>query len=107
MGVYVTGDIHGIPNRLSTNYFPEQKQFSGNKEENIVIILGDFGFVWNRTEESKQEKYWLNWLENKPFTTVFVDGNHECFPLLYNYPVNHLLYESVSHKGPGYWTAYQ
>ncbi len=87
MGVYVTGDIHGIPNRLSTNYFPEQKQFSGNKEENIVIILGDFGFVWNRTEESKQEKYWLNWLENKPFTTVFVDGNHECFPLLYNYPV--------------------
>lgn len=88
MSVWVTGDIHGNPVRLSTENFYEQKEFSGNKNENTVIILGDFGLIWNRNGEDKQEKYWLNWLENKPFTTVFVDGNHECFERLYGYPVS-------------------
>lgn len=87
MSIWVTGDIHGNPVRLSTENFYEQKEFSGNKDENTVIILGDFGLVWNREEENGNEKYWLNWLENKPFTTVFVDGNHENFDRLYFYPI--------------------
>ena len=88
LSVWVTGDIHGNPIRLSTENFYEQKEFSGNKNENTVIILGDFGLIWNRNGEDKQEKYWLDWLEDKSFTTVFVDGNHECFPRLYSYPVS-------------------
>ena len=87
MAVYVTGDIHGNPTRLSKDSFYEQKDFSGNNDENTVIILGDFGLVWKRDSESRQEKYWLDWLNQKPFTTVFVDGNHECFPRIYSYPV--------------------
>lgn len=86
MSVFVTGDIHGDPTRLNTTSFYEQKEFK-NKEENIVIILGDFGLVWNRGEENKNEKYWLEWLNNKPFTTVFVDGNHENHVRLAEYPV--------------------
>ena len=31
MAVYVTGDIHGNPTRLSKDNFYEQKDFSGNK----------------------------------------------------------------------------
>ena len=76
MAVYVTGDIHGEPSRLSKDNFYEQKDFSDNKDENIVIILGDFGLVWSR-EETKNEKYWLDWLNNKSFTTVFVDGKNK------------------------------
>ena len=87
MGVWITGDIHGNPSRLSTDSFYEQKEFSGNKDENVVIIAGDFGLVWSREEESKNEKYWLKWLESKPFTTVFVDGNHENHVRLAIYPV--------------------
>ena len=87
MSIWATGDIHGDPVRLSAENFCEQKGFSGNKNENTVIILGDFGLIWKRGEESKEEKYWLDWLERKPFTTVFVDGNHECFPRIYSYPV--------------------
>ena len=34
MACYVTGDIHGNPNRLSSNSFYEQKDFNGNKDEN-------------------------------------------------------------------------
>lgn len=86
MSVWVTGDIHADPSRLSTENFYQQKEFSGNQDENIVIILGDFGLVWNREQESKQERYWLNWLESKPFTTVFVDGNHENHIRLATYP---------------------
>ena len=85
MSIYITGDIHGDPVRLSTDNFYEQKEFSGHKDENVVIILGDFGLVWQR-EETSQEKYWLNWLENKPFTTVFVDGNHDNHLRLFTYP---------------------
>ena len=57
MSVWITGDIHGNPVRLSTDSFYEQKEFSGNKDENIVIILGDFGLVWSRDGENKNEKY--------------------------------------------------
>lgn len=87
MSVWITGDIHGNPTRLSTDSFYEQKEFSKNKDENIVIILGDFGLVWSRDEEGSNEGYWLNWLESKPFTTVFIDGNHENHTRLATYPV--------------------
>ena len=56
MSVWITGDIHGNPVRLSTDNCYEQKEFSGNKDENIVIICGDFGLVWNRDGENANEK---------------------------------------------------
>ena len=87
MGVYVTGDIHGDPTRLANHNFYEQKEFSKNKDENVVIICGDFGLIWSRDEESANEGYWLKWLEDKPFTTVFVDGNHENHERLATYLV--------------------
>ena len=83
------GAIFGNPERLGVHSFYEQKEFiknRENKDDNTVIILGDFGLVWNRDGESKQEKYWLDWLENKSFTTVFVDGNHSNHPQLFTYP---------------------
>lgn len=87
MSIWLTGDIHGNPVRFSSVNFYEQKEFSRNKDENIVIVLGDFGLIWNCNEESSNEGYWLDWLEEKPFTTCFIDGNHENFDRLYQYPV--------------------
>lgn len=81
--IYVTGDIHANPVRLSTDSFPEQKEMT---KDDYVIILGDFGLVWDK-EESKEEKYWLDWLESKPFTTLFISGNHENYDRLETYPV--------------------
>lgn len=76
--VYVTGDTHARFNeRFRTKAFPDQKEMT---RDDTVIILGDFGGVWSDSEE---EKYWLKWLNNKPFTTVFVDGNHENFDRYY------------------------
>ena len=42
MAVYVTGDIHGNPTRLSKDSFYEQKNFSGNKDENIKYDVSSF-----------------------------------------------------------------
>lgn len=84
--IFITGDTHGDVTRLSMDNFPEQKTFD-NQNKNFVIVCGDFGLVWDYKEENKSEKYWLNWLENKNFTTLFVDGNHEAFTRLYDYHV--------------------
>ena len=74
--IFVTGDTHGNFQRFGSKYFPEQKEMS---RSDYVIICGDFGGVWSDTPN---ERYWLDWLEDKPFTTLFVDGNHENFSLL-------------------------
>lgn len=79
--IYATGDTHGDFQRFTTKNFPEQKEMS---REDYVIICGDFGGVW---ADSPKEQYWLNWLEDKPFTTLLVDGNHENFDRLNALPV--------------------
>ena len=81
--IYITGDTH-IPidiGKLNTDRFPEQK--SMNKDD-FVIVCGDFGGVWNG---GKTDAYWQSWLNDKPWTTLFIDGNHENFVLLNQYPV--------------------
>ncbi len=81
--IFITGDTHAAFTRFSVNTFPEQKELT---KEDVVIILGDFGGVWSKHEEDAYEKYWLKWLDEKNFTTVFVDGNHENFDRLLTYP---------------------
>lgn len=82
--IYITGDCHQNYERFNMRNFPEQKEMT---KDDYVIICGDFGGVWNKGEESKQETMLMDWLDCKPFTTLFVDGNHENFDRLYSYPV--------------------
>ena len=82
--IYVTGDTHQNINikKLTIDFFPEQKFMTKN---DYVIICGDFGCVWNG---SNSDKYWQRWFDNKNFTTLFVDGNHENFNLIKQYPIS-------------------
>ena len=75
--IFITGDTHrqDILHRFNIENFPIQKEMTKN---DYVIILGDFG-IW---DNSKEENYILDWLDNKNFTTLFIDGNHENFSLL-------------------------
>ena len=80
--IYVTGDTHGgIDVKKLLDPQLEKKIGKGD----YLIICGDFGFIWNPSGESAKERSWLDWFEQKPWTTLFVDGNHECFPRLYQY----------------------
>jgi len=84
--VYVCGDTHGSHDvtKLTMDRWPEQKELTS---EDLLIVLGDFGFIW-KAEEDKEELYWMKWLLNKPYQVAFVDGNHEGFQRLNSYPVS-------------------
>lgn len=86
--IYVTGDIHGELGirRLGSRYWPLGKTLS---KEDILLIAGDFGLVFYG-KNNALEQYWLDWLEERPWTTVFIDGNHENFPELWSYPEKEL-----------------
>ena len=99
--IYITGDTHSDFSRFTEENFPIQSEMTKN---DYIIICGDFGGVWTFEEESRREKEALDWLNNKNFTTLFVDGNHENYTRLYNYPIEewkggkvHKIRESVLH----------
>ncbi len=104
--IFITGDTHGDVSRLSLENFPEQKEMT---KDDYVIILGDFGLIWDYKGENAHEKESLDWLESLPFTTLFIDGNHENFDRLNAYPtenwkggVIHRIRPSVIHLMRGY-----
>lgn len=80
--VYVTGDMHG-----------EFDRFTRRKRNNLpcpltkgdyVIVCGDFGLLWYK---SPQFEYDLEWLSKLPFTILWVQGNHENYNMIAEYPV--------------------
>ena len=81
--IWITGDCHSKFHKFNQASFPEQKEMC---RDDYVIICGDFGGIWALQGESKEEKYWLDWLEDKSYTTLFVDGNHENSNRLNAYP---------------------
>ena len=83
MSIYVTGDIHGRPDRLSAKFFENQKDMT---KDDAMVILGDFGLVFEQ-QESDLEKLFLDWLDQKNFTTVAVLGNHENYDRIEKLPV--------------------
>ena len=98
--IFITGDTHGEIDirKFNSRKFPEQKKLT---KSDFIIVAGDFGLIWDGSNECK---YWLNWLSEKSFTTLFIDGNHENFELLNSYPVInwkggkvHQITESVIH----------
>ena len=66
--VYITGDMHGCLERLY------DKSFRKLKSGDVLIVCGDFGYIWNG---DKTEKQVINYLATRRFVTAFVDGTHD------------------------------
>ena len=66
--VYVTGDMHGCLDRLY------DKEFRKLKKGDVLIVCGDFGFIF---DGSKTEKQVINFLATRKFVTAFVEGTHD------------------------------
>lgn len=94
--IYITGDIHGGLDirKLSSRRFKDQHRMS---KDDYLIICGDFGLVW---DDSKEEKYWKKWLSDKPFTTLWIDGNHENFDKLKEIPNKDMFGGAVKQIAP-------
>lgn len=80
MAIYLTGDTHGgiDSHKLRSKNFKEGTKLS---KSDFLIVLGDFG-IW----KDKKSQEFLNWLDNKNFTTLFVEGNHEDYNYLNSFP---------------------
>jgi predicted phosphodiesterase len=81
--IVIIGDTHGEATKLSNHSI---KASCEGEFPQYVIVAGDFGFLWTSIPDDT-EKYWLKWFDNKSWTTLFVDGNHESFFRLNNLPV--------------------
>lgn len=80
--IYLTGDVH-LPYDVSKlRYFKEQNNLTRN---DYVIVLGDFGLLWKK--DSDTYKQWLKWFNQRKYTLLWLDGNHENHELLNSYPV--------------------
>lgn len=81
--IYITGDTHG---GIDVRKLLNKTFINKATNQDYLIICGDFGFVWNYKKEKRKERKWLDWFDNQKYTTLFIDGNHECFPRLKEYP---------------------
>lgn len=75
--IFLAGDFHGeidLYDTLTKRNFPQQKELT---KDDYLIQLGDFGLVWDVNESKEKELKCVEWLNNKPFTTIVVLGNHE------------------------------
>lgn len=79
--IYITGDLHGFVDiaKLHKRDWPEGQKLTKN---DYLIICGDFGCLWYN---NGKDDILLEWLNNQPWTTLFIEGNHENYDLLRNY----------------------
>lgn len=75
--IYITGDVHGDYDNLLYRL-----KSLDIKNEDYVIVVGDFGFVWDDTTNTN-----IRLLATINASILFVDGNHENFSLLNSFPV--------------------
>ena len=76
--IYVTGDMHGDAARLEA---PAVRRL---KKGDTLLVCGDFGFIW---DGSAAEQKRLARIGKQKYTIAFLDGRHENFDLLAQYPV--------------------
>jgi len=79
--IYITGDTHGSAARLSRETMPYADRWT---KKDSLIVCGDFGFLFNG---GPKEELALRELSFRPYNILFVDGNHENFTLLKEYPI--------------------
>lgn len=80
--IYLTGDCHGSFSRFSRRE-RERLPYKFTTED-FLIICGDFGLLWAR---DRQFAYSLDWLSRLPFRILWVQGNHENYDMIAEYPL--------------------
>lgn len=78
--IYTFGDTHG--NHDIGKLFKGGIEF---KENDYIIICGDFGVIWNDTKDVRELSLESS-LNSLPCEVLFVDGNHENFNRIYALP---------------------
>lgn len=100
--IFVCGDTHGNYDVSKLIQFERKARVAGWNltKDDYVIVCGDFGLIWNykqtgiTIESNPHDTCWktdelalCEFYEKLPWTTLFVDGNHENFDRLETYKV--------------------
>ena len=92
MRLIITGDTHGDPVKrfravMDSIKANEDTEYTFTKND-LMAVVGDFGVIWgpDTPKQGRIENRILDELEAMPFTTVFIDGNHENFDRLLAFP---------------------
>lgn len=82
--IFVTGDTHGRTDiaKLEPRFWPLGQRLT---RDDFLVICGDFGAYW---DGGARDRAILDWYESYPWTTLWVDGNHENFDLIDALPVS-------------------
>ena len=90
--VFLSGDTHGeLDLDKVTEYFEDLTLYDDDlSKDDYLIILGDAGLLW---DGGAQDEAVQQTLKDLPVTVLWLDGNHENFDLLEDYP------EDIWHGG--------
>lgn len=80
--IYLTGDTHGDFRRFGNRLM--KRKGMNFSEKDYMIICGDFGLCW---EEDGAFTYGCEFFAGKPYTTLWVQGNHENYDMIKSFPV--------------------
>lgn len=79
--MFVASDIHGPLNLevLRPDNFPRP-----GKDGDFLLLCGDVGVVWDGAENDRKLAAWY---DAQPYSTLYIDGNHDNHELLSRFPV--------------------
>ncbi len=80
--IYITGDTHGEFTRFSNKRL--KKVGTELTEKDYVIICGDFGLCWAK---DRTFDYNCKFFAEKKYTVLWVQGNHENYDMIDEYPI--------------------
>ncbi len=85
---WVCGDTHGHLDlhKFHPDFWPEGYE---EGKGNVLIVAGDLGVHWTPIGGDDEQMLMQYWAE-KPFTTLWIDGNHENFETIKRLPLVHL-----------------
>ena len=78
--IFVCGDTHGIIDAKKLERLKAREQLN---QDDYIIICGDGGIVWDK----ESLKSYIEFYESLNCKVLYIDGNHENFDMLNNYPV--------------------
>jgi hypothetical protein len=80
--IFVCGDTHMFldTEKLESYMWEEGQTLT---KDDYLIVLGDFGLIWY-SKGDPEEKELTEWYNQYPWTTLFIDGNHENFDRLFS-----------------------
>lgn len=80
--IFVCGDTHGT---LDVGKLESLRTKNNLCYDDYLIVCGDCGIIWSKDTLKKH----INYFERMKCNVLFIDGNHENFDMLNEYPVEY------------------